>query len=172
MCLTKVLSLTTFRLALVSICMISSALAQHDGSHLDGEERGRGARISADFVTIDFPGASFTEASAINPAGEIVGTFLGLTGEHGFLLNKDVFTTIDDPVGFATSLLGINPEGDIVGSYNQGPSPGTHGFLLSKGRFVTIDFPGALFTFAFGINPKGQIVGYYGDGTTEHGFLL
>jgi len=47
------------------------------------------------FTTIDVPGASFTYASGINPAGVIVG-FSNASG-HGFLLSEGAFTTIAAP---------------------------------------------------------------------------
>ena len=37
------------------------------------------------FTPIDVPGAISTEASGINPSGQIVGTYNDSTGEHGFL---------------------------------------------------------------------------------------
>ena len=82
------------------------------------------------FTTIDFPGATITDAIGINPRGDIVG-FYTLSGTtHGFLLSGGQFTSIDFPGATATNALGINPRGDIVGQYiSAGVS---HGFLLSR----------------------------------------
>ena len=41
------------------------------------------------FTTIDVPGATFTDAVAINPRGDIVGAYIDTSGNfHGFLLSK------------------------------------------------------------------------------------
>src|SRR5215471_11313401 len=78
----------------------------------------KAAAQDATFTTIDFPGAMSTEASGINPRGDIVGlyTLAGVT--HGFLLSGDSFTTIDPPGAVLTFAFGINPRGDIVGRYD------------------------------------------------------
>jgi hypothetical protein len=60
-----------------------------------------------------------------------------ISGAHGYLLKKGIFTNIDVPgamVG-STNPTAINAQGDIVGTYSvctedNGCSP--HGFLLSK----------------------------------------
>ncbi len=84
------------------------------------------------FTQIDVPGASFTQALAINPRGDIVGLYFDSSGNgHGFLLSKGAFTTIDLPGAVLTDANGINPRGDIVGDYIDSSGNG-HGFLLSK----------------------------------------
>jgi hypothetical protein len=41
------------------------------------------------FTTIDFPGATFTNVTGINPGGDIVGGYDSADGVgHGFLLSK------------------------------------------------------------------------------------
>ncbi len=56
------------------------------------------------FTTIDFPGASATFPSGINPGGDIVGDYDDSAGvSHGFLLREDSFTTFDFP-GLASPL--------------------------------------------------------------------
>jgi probable HAF family extracellular repeat protein len=120
------------------------------------------------FATIDeplaFPG--FTEASGINDAGQIVGTFLDTSiVQHGFLLSGGSFTTIDAPFG-PTAAAGINAAGDIVGF------SGAHGFLKTGASFSSVDFPGGTSTEAAGINDAGDIVGRYQDAASHtHGFL-
>jgi probable HAF family extracellular repeat protein len=52
------------------------------------------------FTTLDYPGASGTAASGINDAGEVVGTFFGADGTHGFLRDgRRRFITPDNPAG-------------------------------------------------------------------------
>src|SRR5437899_2761658 len=98
------------------------------------------------FSTIDFPGAmGSTTANGINDRGQIVGTFGGVLGNHGFLLDKGTFTTIDFPGSVFNVAFGINNRGQIVGSYDAGGR--RHGFVLDRGTFTTIDFPGAFGAF-------------------------
>jgi uncharacterized membrane protein len=72
------------------------------------------------FITLDFPGATATEASGINPEGQIVGDYTDASGVvHGFVLNRGTFTTIDVPGATDTVVDGINPEGQIVGNFTD-----------------------------------------------------
>ncbi len=122
---------------------------------------------------IDYPGAYYTIAEAINARGDIVG-FWGTSDfvEHGFLLRKGVLSTIDYPGAALTNARGINDEGDIVGIYEEGTGRG-HGFLLSRdGTFTTINGPGTPGGSANGINSRGQIVGGYSFSGVGYGFLL
>ena len=50
------------------------------------------------YTTIDDPRANFrTDPFAINDAGTIVGTYVDLTGNHGFLYSGGTYTTLDAP---------------------------------------------------------------------------
>lgn len=119
--------------------------------------------IAGTFSTISVPGSTFTNASGINDAGQIVGDTLISNVEQGFLLTGSSFTLIPN-VGRA---IGINNDGQIVGTV------GTHGYLLSGGALSTFDFPGALNTNPFGINNEGEIVGWYqATDLSLHGFTL
>src|SRR5436305_7970252 len=70
------------------------------------------------FTTINFPGNNFTEASGINPRGQIVGDYNVISSDmHGFLDDDGVFTTIDVPGASSTQAVGIGPRGQIVGDY-------------------------------------------------------
>lgn len=123
------------------------------------------------FIAIDYPGAGWTEANAINKYGVIVGQYGATFSDgHGFKLVGTTYTSIDYPGASFTSTNGINKPGDIVG---VGVAGGVyHGFLLSKGVFTSIDVPGALGTFPFAINTAGDIIGEYTNtGSDSHGFL-
>jgi probable HAF family extracellular repeat protein len=111
------------------------------------------------FTQLDVPGATFTSASGINDAGQIVGSFGIGTSLHGFLDTGGSFTQIDVPDATLTDVRGINDAGQIVGSFDT--SRGTHGFLDTGGSFTQLDVPGQSLslTFANGINDAGQIVG-------------
>jgi uncharacterized membrane protein len=82
------------------------------------------------FTTIDVPGGTDTEARGINSAGQIVGSYIGTGGFHGFLLDKGIFTTIDADLSDAMQTLagGINAAGQIVGGYLDS-SFEEHGFV-------------------------------------------
>jgi hypothetical protein len=82
------------------------------------------------FFTIDVPGATSTEAAAINPEGQIVGNYADAAGIlHGFvLLRGTTFITIDVPGATSTEASGINPRGWIVGNYTDAAGS-LHGFI-------------------------------------------
>jgi probable HAF family extracellular repeat protein len=124
------------------------------------------------YTTIMDPNATVTTAAeGINNLGQIVGTFQGATGEHGFLYNSGTYTTLpDNPLGDAgtTNYTGINNNGDMVGTYNTGVT--THSFVDIGGTMTTIDVAGALATFVRGINNTGQVSGEYID-SNYHGFI-
>ncbi len=54
------------------------------------------------FTPIDPSGAFFTRASGINPSGQIVGTYVDSTGEHGFLATPKRNSESRRPVCMAT----------------------------------------------------------------------
>ena len=131
------------------------------------------------FVSINFPGATKTEALGLNENGKIVGLYTDPTGvTHGFLDQNNVFTTIDDPLGtnstqFGNSVAtGVNNPGEIVGYYFDSTGL-AHGFLDNEGIFATLDSPiGTKGTFPQDIAENGRIVGHYLDNSGKaHGFL-
>ena len=126
---------------------------------------------------IDYPGAYYTIAHAVNADGDIVGYWgtSDFTEEHGFLLRKGVLSTIDYPGALLTNARGINDKGDIVGLYME-ETGRSHGFLLSRdGTFTTINGPGTPGGNVNGINTRGEIVGEYSLPIAQEnrfGFLL
>ena len=70
-------------------------------------------------ITLDFPGSTSTTPRGINSAGQIVGTYEGATGTHGFLYSGGSFSTIDVPGAAATQALRINDIGQILGTYTD-----------------------------------------------------
>lgn len=121
--------------------------------------------------TIDYPGASSTEAEGINDSGQIVGTYSELHSGGGFLYSGGEFSSIQYPGAISTEALDINNSGEIVGIYSLTGGV-TQGFLDDNGVFTSIEYPGAYQTFALGMNDSGQVVGYYDDiSGGYHGFL-
>jgi len=130
--------------------------------------------------------AKQTVASGINPAGDIVGSYLdGVGKQHGFLLSDGQFTTIDVPGELAgaagtlpTSANGINPGGTIVGNYTVPVSSAPEdspaycpaasaacikGFVYRHGKFSTVLFPGHPGAVPQRITPDGDIYGCLHD---------
>jgi uncharacterized membrane protein len=138
------------------------------------------------FITLDFQGAVATYAFGINPAGDIVGSYVDSSGdEHGFALRNGNFTSFDYPASVWTEGWGITPQGDIVGQYGLADKT-IHGFLLRNGSFFPIDVPGQptnlgpANTMPVRISPDGTIVGCYHQSTpngttildTMYGFVM
>ena len=78
------------------------------------------------FTTFDGPGAAFTLATSINPAGAITGVYADASFvQHGFLRSRDGdFTSFDPPGSGDTFPTSINAAGVIAGNWNA-----AHGFL-------------------------------------------
>ena len=87
---------------------------------------------SFEFVIIDAPGASYTQAYGINDSGQIVGQYSapGISN-LGFLLSGNSFTLFQIPGALSTVPLGINDSGQIVGYYSDATGIG-HGFLATN----------------------------------------
>ena len=136
------------------------------------------AQDQAVFLSIDYPGATLTNAQGINAGGDIVGFYNDTQGkQHGFLLSDGIFTSIDYPGSTQTDARGINPGGDIVGSYTLAPGgpANIHGYLLRAGTFSPLQYPGHSGMFAQRITPNGDIYGCYHDTDTSgsmHGMSL
>ena len=145
-----------------------------------GGEGHRGFLLSGgQFTTIDFPGASLTEAWKIDSRGRVVGFYVDPGGSlHGFLWSAGQFDSIDFLGATGTAAFGINNRGEIVGSYCLTVPCGTslvkqHGFISRRGEFTSFDFPGAEGTRAFAINDRGDIAGAFVDlAGKNHAFLI
>lgn len=119
-------------------------------------------------------GGRLSEATAINPSGQIVGDFLpaGQRFSRGALWDHGVLTDLGDlgpRFGFpfppsparGVGATGINAEGDIVGDIHY---PGTdRAFLWQNGVMTELAglSPHAfrIFNYVNGINSAGQVVG-------------
>lgn len=124
------------------------------------------------YTTIEYPGATFTQAFGVNAAGDVVGTYRDASGrQHGFLLSAGVYTSIDYPGAVLTDARGIGPGGEIVGAYRLAGEPGVafHGYLRARdGQFTPLDFPGHPHTIPQRLLANGTVVGCYHDNDTMH----
>jgi uncharacterized membrane protein len=101
------------------------------------------------WTTIDYPGASLSEALGINERGDVVGRWADADGDiHGFLLRHGRFTSLDVPGATFTAALDINNLGVVGGRYFDADGV-SRGFTWKDGRFTQIDFP-VPWTLAFG----------------------
>ena len=85
------------------------------------------------YTTIDVPGASYTNVTAINASGQLVGRYTldGVT--HGYLLSGGQITSFDFPGASFTGPTTISANGDILGRF-QDAKMVFHGFLLTGFR--------------------------------------
>jgi probable HAF family extracellular repeat protein len=117
------------------------------------------------------PGAQYTNATAINNLGQVVGNYGQDTSSdsHGFLYSNGVFTYFDYPGQIVTVPMGINSLGLIVGHAGEAP---VFGFLYDGSKFSNIDVGQNSATFSDGINDSGEIVGATGTIYTTKAFEM
>jgi hypothetical protein len=129
-------------------------------------------------TTFDVPGvcqsSNGTFATGINPAGVVVGSYLGSDcgNYHGFLRSPDgTFTTFDVPGADNTEPSVINPGGAIAGGYFVAGNPEFFNFLRTpSGRFISFSTPGSAVLTA--MNTASAITGYWFDADfVSHGFV-
>src|ERR1700730_9935285 len=102
----------------------------------EGSRRSRKMPVYT-YTTLDDPRANFrTDPTAINDAGTIVGTYVDLTGNHGFLYSGGTYATLDAPGATGTTRAsGINASNLIVGDYTT--AAGSPGLVSSTGAQTT-----------------------------------
>jgi uncharacterized membrane protein len=127
-------------------------------------ERGESRSVKTyTFTTIDVPYAASTAGGGINARGDIVGSYVDVSGRsHGYLLRNGKLTTIDYSATSSSEARGIGPRGEIVGWYRNVGEPVLvlHGFLRTKqGAFVAVNDPPHISTVAQRILPDGTILG-------------
>lgn len=105
------------------------------------------------------PGAS--RGSAINNAGQMVGTTVGADGsERGFIYGSNGVTDLSAgaPPGTNSEALALNSHGQVVGAMWDGEGGQKHAFSYVNG--VMTDLSGGMggFSTATGVNDSGQII--------------
>ncbi len=108
-------------------------------------------------------GALGANATAINNAGQVVGTSYTDTNptiyqaylyDHGTVLNLGFL-----PGGTTSRARGINARGDIIGTGDSTVYFGNRSFLYHDGQMTDLGDLGGFSATAFAINDAGQIVG-------------
>jgi probable HAF family extracellular repeat protein len=119
------------------------------------------------------PGASYTEAFAINSSGEVVGTSGDSRSKHALLWSsrggtQDLGVLPNDTSSVANA---ISDKGEVVGA-SIGPY-GSRAFFWSRSQGMTDlgTLAGASQTEAIAINSSSEVVGTSGDGITVRAFL-
>src|ERR1700694_4691863 len=70
------------------------------------------------FTSIDFPGATATQAWGITASGDITGFYVSADkATHGFLKSRGQYTSIDFPGASFSEVNGVSPRGDVIGDY-------------------------------------------------------
>ncbi len=127
-------------------------------------------------------GGNYSEATAINDKGEIVGAAALANGSvHAFLFDGNNWTDLGTLGGAKSNASALNADGEIVG-YSEIKNGGsdsnvTHPFLYKSGKMYDLNQcidPALQWTLiaATGINKSGQIIGNGTIGGSAHGFLL
>jgi hypothetical protein len=148
---------------------------------------------AGEFITLDYPGDNIlsTVATAIGPAGDIVGQYslknpAPAGNVHGFLRTREgEWSTVDYPVGnhlMQGGLYSILPDGTMLGCFHDGTAATTtamYGYVVyPDGTTAEFDYPtDQPFSMFYGATPNGKtIVGAYRTGTGPaihwHGYLL
>jgi probable HAF family extracellular repeat protein len=124
--------------------------------------------------------SEWSQASAINAAGKIVGTDGDGNGFHAFLYSAGAMQDIGAlPGRIYSSANDINVNGQVVGfsSVSSPDSTNTHAFIYAGGVMADLNTlidsnAGWTLIEATAINDSGWIVGYGATASGSHAFLL
>jgi probable HAF family extracellular repeat protein len=117
-------------------------------------------------------GATYT--TAINAAGQVIGTFTGAGGvnQFGYIAEGSTVTAIAVSGALVTAATAINGAGVVVGTYAD--ANGTvGGFIDTAGSIAVLAGPAGVETLPDGIDAAGQVGGTLVDEATgaSHGFV-
>lgn len=142
-----------------------------------------GATLWKDGKTIDLgvlPGGDFSQANAINPAGQIAGssdTSQAPGGDdgtsHAVLWQHGVMTDLGTLGGSGSQAWAINAAGVVVGVSHMPNNLDQHAFLWRNGTMTDLGtLPGGWASQAYGINARGQVVGSSNGDAAFHGHAV
>jgi probable HAF family extracellular repeat protein len=120
------------------------------------------------------PGGYYSQASAINDHGQVVGyANFGKTEDvfqpqHAFLYSNGTMSDLGTLGGTQSYATGINNAGQIVGfsTLTSNLQGAVHAFLYQNGAMHDLGTLGGKSSWAYGINNWGQIVGWSDTGQT------
>jgi probable HAF family extracellular repeat protein len=125
------------------------------------------------FVSVDYPGAAFTEILDSNGSTD-VGVFSANPAtaiNQCFTHSGNDYQIFNVPGSTAAILFTINSLGVMGGAYNDVANK-LHGFVDDAGAITNVDFPGAMQTAVVGINDAGDTSGIWIDAANKtHGFV-
>src|SRR5206468_2171518 len=106
-------------------------------------------------------GGAVSQAKAVNPRGDVVGTSRDSVGRSRAFLWKQGSGILDlrPSTGVNSSANDINEQGDIVGGGDTGFAA-FHAYLLSEGTSVDLGTLGGNESEALAVNRPGQAVGH------------
>ena len=118
-----------------------------------------------DYQSVDYPGASFSNAFGATQRGDVVGNGSIDPDSFPFIydIKKGTFTNIAPVAGYDfTGVIGISDTGVVVGSVDDAAAGITSGLILARNGMATVfDHPSAAgFTQARGVNNLGLVTGY------------
>lgn len=123
-------------------------------------------------------GGAYSQATAVNAHGRVVGWSDTSSGQHAFLYSHGSMQDLGTigGSGSASQANGINRAGQVVGWSYVGTTNSYHAFLYSNGNMQDLGtLAGATFdSQANAINTRGQIVGWSDTdafGSPQHAFL-
>jgi probable HAF family extracellular repeat protein len=141
------------------------------------------ATLWKDGKTIDLgvlPGGDFSQANAINPASQIVGSSDtsqapggGDNTSHAVLWHDGVMTDLGTLGGSGSLAWAINAAGVVVGVSYMPNNLDQHAFLWRHGTMTDLGtLPGGWASQAYGINARGQVVGSSTGDAALHGHAV
>ena len=118
-------------------------------------------------ATFDYPGTgNSTTADEINSRGDVVGTFVDLTGAtSGF--TRMANGTFSNPLVVTdfTYTVGINSSLDVAGYYYDSGAQVYHGLFVNHNFYIQYNAPNAVDTFVLQVNDLGDFCGSLDDTT-------
>jgi len=117
------------------------------------------------------PGDFYSDARAINNAGQVTGTSGSTGGSHAVVFQNGVTTSLG---GDYTGGWAINASGQVAGYVWSPTDIAYHAALFENGAVVDLGTLGGIESYAYGINAAKQVVGsaQVGSSTGEtHAFL-